>query len=69
MEAAVRCAAPGPVLAIVNGAFSARFAHIAKACGRETDVLDVRWGDVPDLGDVRARLAARRYAAVTVVHS
>ena len=69
MEAAVRCAAPGPVLAIVNGAFSGRFAQIARACGRETDVLDVRWGDVPDPDDVRARLAARRYAVVTVVHS
>ena len=69
MEAAVRCAPPGPVLAVVNGAFSARFAHIARASGRETDVLDVRWGDVPDLGQLRERLAARRYAALTVVHS
>ena len=69
MEAAVRCAPAGPILAVVNGAFSERFANIARACGRETDVLDVRWGGVPDLDDVRRRLAARRYAAVSVVHS
>jgi aspartate aminotransferase-like enzyme len=69
MEAAVRCAPPGPLLAIVNGAFSARFAHIGRACGRETDVMDVPWGEVPDLDGLRERLASRRYAAVAVVHS
>jgi aspartate aminotransferase-like enzyme len=69
MEAAVRCAPHGPLLAVVNGAFSARFAHIGRACGRETDVMDVTWGEVPDLDELRRRLAARRYAAITVVHS
>lgn len=69
MEAAVRCAPPGPILAVVNGAFSSRFAHIGRACGRETDVLDVPWGQVPDLDQLRERLAARHYAAMTIVHS
>ena len=69
MEAAVRCAPEGAVLAVVNGAFSDRFAQIARACGRETDVLDVPWGAVVALDDLGRRLAARRYAAVTVVHS
>lgn len=69
MEAAVRCAPAGPILAVVNGAFSARFAHIGRACGRETDVVDVRWGDVPTVELLRERLAARRYAAMTIVHS
>lgn len=69
MEAAVRCAPPGDVLALVNGAFSERFAHIARACGRDTTVLQVPWGAVVPLDSVARALAARRYAAVTVVHS
>src|SRR2546423_6978473 len=69
MEGAVRNAPAGPILALVNGAFSSRFAKIAKACAREVDVLDAPWGETFDLNDVERRLAARRYAAVTVVHS
>ena len=69
MEAAVRCAPPGPILALVNGAFAARFADIARACGRDVDRADFEWGSVIDLDVVESRLARRRYAAVTVVHS
>ena len=69
MEASVRCAPPGPVLSVVNGAFSERYARIAGACGRATDVIDVALGQTARLGEVEARLAERRYAAVTVVHS
>ena len=53
MEAAIRCAPAGPVLALVkrrpayvNGAFSARFADIARACDREVRVLEVPPGAV-----------------------
>lgn len=69
MEAAVRCAPPGRVLALVNGAFSARFAAISQACGRETDVMEVPWGQTVELEPLAARLRSARYAAVTVVHS
>jgi aspartate aminotransferase-like enzyme len=69
MESAVRCAPPGPILSIVNGAFSERFAQLARACDREVDVLDVPWGGVPAPDDIAARLRGRRYGAVTVVHS
>ena len=69
MEAGVRSAPAGRVLSIVNGAFSARFAAIVKACAREYDVLDVPWGEVVDLDVLAERLRATRYAAVTVVHS
>src|SRR5262245_40072886 len=69
MEGAVRNAPAGPLLALVNGAFSSRFAKIAKACARDVDVLDAPWGQTFDLADVERRLAARRYAVVTVVHS
>jgi aspartate aminotransferase-like enzyme len=69
MEAAVRCAPAGAVLSVVNGAFSARFANIARACGRETDVMDVPWGDTVEMTQLEDRLRMRRYAAVTIVHS
>lgn len=69
MEAAVRCAPAGPILALTNGAFSERFARIAAACARETDVLEVPLGQTFRLGEVEARLVEKRYAAVTVVHS
>jgi aspartate aminotransferase-like enzyme len=69
MEAAMRAAPPGRVLALVNGAFSERFAAIARACGRDTDVIDVPWGQVATLDAVEAALGRARYAAVTVAHS
>lgn len=69
MEAAVRATPPGPILSIVNGAFSDRFARIARACGRETDRIEIPLGRAADLDQARTALAKRRYAAVTVVHS
>ncbi len=69
MEGAVRATPPGAILALVNGAFSERFARIAAACDRETDVLHAEPGATVALDEVRARLASRPFAAVTVVHS
>ena len=69
MEAAVRCAPTGPVLSVVNGAFSTRFANIARACGREVDTMDVPWGDTVEMTQLEDRLKMRRYAAITIVHS
>jgi aspartate aminotransferase-like enzyme len=69
MEAGVRCAPAGPILALVNGAFSQRFADIARACGRLVDIYAVPWGMVHEVEQVRTRLANKEYAAVTVVHS
>jgi len=69
MEAAVRCAPEGRILSIVNGAFSARFSAIVKACGRESDVLEVPYGEIATLDMVEDALRKQRYAAVTVVHS
>lgn len=69
MEAAVRCAPPGAILALVNGAFSARFAEIAAACGRETDMVEAPWGETVPPHEVERRLESKKYAALTVVHS
>ncbi|NUO92966.1 MAG: alanine--glyoxylate aminotransferase family protein [Gemmatimonadaceae bacterium] len=69
MEAGVRAAPTGRILCVVNGAFSARFAAIAQACARETDLLEVPWGGTVDLDQLADRLRATRYAALTIVHS
>jgi aspartate aminotransferase-like enzyme len=69
MEAGVRCAPAGRILSVVNGAFSARFAAIAQGCARETDVLEVPWGQTVDLDQLADRLRRTRYAAITIVHS
>jgi aspartate aminotransferase-like enzyme len=69
MEAGVRCAPAGPVLALVNGAFSARFAEIALLTGRECDRYEVPPGQVHDPDELRRRFDARRYSVITVVHS
>lgn len=69
MEAAIRNGVRSRALALVNGAFSGRFAKIAEACGKEVDRLEVPWGEVHDPAAVEERLAAGDYDAVTVVHS
>src|SRR5690554_351353 len=70
MEAAIRNGVrTGPVLALVNGAFSGRFASIAKGCGKEVDVWEVEWGRNHPVDELVARLRERRYEAVTVTHS
>jgi aspartate aminotransferase-like enzyme len=69
MEAAVRCARPGAILCLVNGAFSERFVNIAQACGREATVVGGEWHRPVPLDVVEDALRTRRYSALTVVHS
>ncbi len=69
MEAAVRNGAQGRVLSLVNGAFSQRFADIARACGLEVDEIAVPPGGHNEAEQLREHLKGHRYDAVTVVHS
>jgi len=69
MEMAIRNAAPGRILALVNGGFSERFAAVAESCGREVDRVIVPWGQTFDMNVVEGALGAKQYAAVTVAHS
>jgi predicted phosphoserine aminotransferase len=69
MEAAVRNAGRTRILSLVNGAFSKRFADIAKACGFEVDTIDVPWGEAHDPAQLDAALEEGSYDAVTMVHS
>jgi aspartate aminotransferase-like enzyme len=69
MEAAIRCAPPGRILCLVNGAFSERFAHIASMCGRDVDRYEVAWGQIHTIPQLEERFSIRKYRAITVVHS
>jgi aspartate aminotransferase-like enzyme len=69
MESAIRCAPSGKILALVNGAFGERFVKLAHACGRDVDQVDIALGDVPDADEVKMRLNAGSYAALTMVHN
>ena len=74
MEMAIRGAPEGPILSLVNGAFSERFARIAQSCDRATRVLSVPLGDTPHLEQVEEALVTgahdgAHFAAITVVHS
>ena len=70
MEASVRNATRGGrVLSLVNGAFSERFAEIAKTCGLDVDVWDVAWGETHSPDDLADRLASRSFDSVTVSQS
>ncbi len=70
MEAAVRNGVlEGKVLALVNGAFSGRFAEIARTCGHDVDVWDVAWGHVHSPDELASRLSGTHYDAVTLSQS
>ena len=69
MEAAVRNAGRTRVLSLVNGAFSKRFAEIARACGFEVDTIEVPWGQAHDPAELAAKLSQGSYDCVTIAHS
>lgn len=69
MEAAVRCAPRGKLLAVVNGAFGERFVKIVQACNHDVDRIDFAPGEAPDPEAVRQRLAEGSYSALTMVHN
>jgi predicted phosphoserine aminotransferase len=69
MEMAIRCGVRNKVLAVVNGAFSERFANIAAACGREVVRLDVPWGKTVEPDVLRDAIKRSDVDAVTMVHS
>lgn len=69
MEMAIRNLPDGPVLSLVNGGFSERFAAVAESCGRSVERVVVPWGATYDMNVVESALKAKRYVAVTVAHS
>jgi aspartate aminotransferase-like enzyme len=69
MEAGIRALPSGPILSLVNGAFSERFAHIAEMCGRQVDRYEEPWGAVHSLERLEEKLGQKKYRAITVCHS
>ena len=69
MEGSLRSAPAGDVLALVNGAFSDRYAQVALATGRTVHRDEVALGRVHCPADVADRLATTGARVVTVAHS
>jgi aspartate aminotransferase-like enzyme len=69
MEGAIRCAPPGVVLSLVNGAFSERFAQVALSCGRDVVRDDVALGQHHTPDRVRDLLSSSGARIVTLTHS
>ena len=69
MEGAIRCAPSGTVLALVNGAFSERFADVAVSCGRHVIRDDVALGLHHTPEQVAELLASSGARVVTLTHS
>jgi aspartate aminotransferase-like enzyme len=69
MEAAIRNGVRTKVLCLVNGAFSQRFADIARACGKDHHVAKVEPGQTFEADQVRQLLRDSGADAVTLVHS
>jgi aspartate aminotransferase-like enzyme len=68
-EAALVSCVEGPVLSLGNGAFSEKWGEMSQRLGLETDMLLAEWGKPISPDDVKKKLASKRYAAVTIVHS
>jgi aspartate aminotransferase-like enzyme len=69
MEMAIRNLGEGPVLSLVNGGFSERFALVAESCGRTVERGVVPWGNTFDMNVVEQALSRTKFVAVTVAHS
>ena len=69
MEAGIRNGVRRRALALVNGAFSARFRDLVHDCAREVETYEVEWGEAHDPAEVERRLSEGGFDAVTVVHS
>lgn len=69
MEMAIRNAPEGPILALVNGGFSERFAAVAESCRRQVQRVVVPWGATFDMNVVEDALRLKGFSAVTVAHS
>ncbi|NOG52616.1 MAG: alanine--glyoxylate aminotransferase family protein [Chloroflexi bacterium] len=58
-----------PVLHLIGGAFSERWAEISKANGKQVDTVEVEWGQAHTPERVAEALSKKAYDAVCVVHN
>jgi len=57
------------VLCTCCGAFSDKWADVAKSCGRNVEELKVDWGKATTAEMIDEKLATGKYAAVTIVYN
>ncbi len=57
------------VLCTMCGAFSDKWASVAKSCGRQVDEMKVDWGKPTTTELIDKALSAKKYAAVTLVYN
>ena len=70
-ESASRCCVRDdrPILHLVNGAFSERWAEVSRANGKPVDVVEVPWGQAVKPEAVAEALRRKSYDAVAVVYN
>ncbi|MFC1959903.1 pyridoxal-phosphate-dependent aminotransferase family protein [Chloroflexota bacterium] len=70
-ESASRCAVRDdrPVLHLVNGAFSKRWAEVSTSNGKQVDVITAPWGEAVKPEQVAEALSQKQYDAVTVTYN
>ena len=56
------------VLIVSHGYFGDRFTEICTRKGLDVDVMQSEWGQIIPVSEIRAKLASKKYAAVTVSH-
>lgn len=64
-----RCIVKKKALVCVNGAFSERFADTIRACGKETDLIEVDWGKAVKPGMIAKKLDSGEYDTLAVCHN
>jgi aspartate aminotransferase-like enzyme len=69
MEAAIRNCVNSDVLMVECGAFGKKWVDIAKACGKNVDVLHVEAGKALKAEELASKLATKKYEAVCVTHN
>ena len=57
------------VLCTMCGAFSDKYATVARSCGRKVEELKVEWGQAVTADMIDKKLACGKYAAVTIVYN
>ena len=57
------------VLCTMCGAFSDKYADVARSCGRKAEELKVEWGQAITADMIDKKLAQGNYAAVTIVYN
>ena len=57
------------VLCTMCGAFSDKWADVARSCGRNVDELKVEWGKPVTAEMIDKKLASGKYAAITMVYN